>query len=134
MAVAIRLKRTGKHKQPYYRVVAIERRQSAQGQPLEVLGFYDPRAVEIKDKLTLNQERYDYWVKVGAKPSETVAALLNAVVNGKEGKKKVKKSRKQVAKEKAAVKAKDEKPAAKPAADAPADDKKAEAKKEDKKS
>lgn len=102
MAVAIRLKRTGKHNQPYYRVVAIERRQAASGKPLEILGSYDPRALKIKDKITLNQERYDYWIKVGAKPSETVASLMKTAVQGAERKKKAKKSRKVLAKEKAA--------------------------------
>lgn len=109
MAVAIRLKRTGKHKQPFYRLVAIDRRLAASGKPLEVLGSYDPRAVKTKDKITLNQERYDYWIKVGAKPSDTVASLLKSLETGKDRKKKVKKSRKVVAKEKAAVKADAEK-------------------------
>ncbi|MFH2201847.1 MAG: 30S ribosomal protein S16 [Elusimicrobiota bacterium] len=119
MAVAIRLKRIGKHKMPYYRVVAIDRRQAAQGKPLEVLGSYDPRAVKLKDKVTINQERYDHWIKSGAKPSETLAALLKSIACGKEGRKKVKKSRKLIAKEKAAAKTPEKKEEAAEAEKAP---------------
>ena len=109
MAVTIRLKRTGKHKTPYYRVVAIDKREAASGRPLEILGSYDPRAEKAKDKITLNQERYDHWIKTGAKPSDTVASLLKAATSTKERKPQVKKSRKVIAKEKAAAKAATEK-------------------------
>lgn len=105
MAVRIRLKRTGKHKTPYYRVVAIDKREAASGQPLEILGSYDPRADKAGDKITINQERYDYWIKTGAKPSDTVASLLRSLASGKVRKPQVKKSRKVVAKEKAAAQA-----------------------------
>jgi small subunit ribosomal protein S16 len=102
MSVAIRLKRTGKHNQPFYRVVAIERREAASGKPLEILGSYDPRALKIKDKITIKKDRYDHWIKVGAKPSETIASLIKTVERGEDRKKKEKKSRKLAAKEKAA--------------------------------
>jgi small subunit ribosomal protein S16 len=142
MAVAIRLKRTGKHKQPFYRVVAIDRREAASGKPLEILGSYDPRAEKVKDKIVLKRDRYDYWIGVGAKPSETVASILKVSESGEERKKKVKKSRKAIAKDKAAKeeakKAEAEKAEAKeaPAEEAKAEEKpeaKAEAKAEEKK-
>ena len=76
MAVVIRLQRTGRTKQAYFRVVAIEKRRGATGKPLEVVGHYNPRATKIKEKVTFKQERLEHWLKVGAKPSETVASLI----------------------------------------------------------
>lgn len=75
MAVVIRLQRTGKTKQAYYRVVAIEKTRGPHGRPLEILGSYDPRGDKPKEKVRLNRERLDHWIKVGAKPSETVQSL-----------------------------------------------------------
>lgn len=101
MAVVIRLQRIGKPKQPYYRVVAIDKRRPAQGKPLEILGAYNPREVKTKDKIQVNQERLDHWLKVGAKASETVLTLLNAAKNpehaGRVKKKKAKKAEGQAA-------------------------------------
>lgn len=76
MSVVIRLQRTGKPKQAYYRLVAIERGRGATGRPLEILGSYDPRSDTPAKKLQLQRERYDAWVKNGAQPSETVATLV----------------------------------------------------------
>jgi len=78
MAVVIRLQRTGKPHQPYYRVVAIEKARAASGKPVEILGTYNPRAETAKQKVVLDTERYDHWVKVGAIPSETVATLVKS--------------------------------------------------------
>lgn len=72
--VRIRLKRTGKHKRPYYRIVAVDSRKKRDGKVLEEIGHYDPKAEE--DKITLNTDRYTYWLKCGAKPSETVGSLV----------------------------------------------------------
>ena len=76
MAVVIRLQRTGKPKQAYYRVVAIEKARGATGKPLEVVGSYDPRGEQVKDKLQIKMDRYESWIKNGALPSETVATLV----------------------------------------------------------
>jgi len=78
MAVVIRLQRTGKPHQPYYRVVAIEKTRAASGKPVEILGTYNPRAESAGKKVVLNGERYEHWVKVGAKPSETVLTLVKS--------------------------------------------------------
>jgi len=78
MAVAIRLQRIGKPKQPFYRIVATDLRRPAQGKPIEILGSYNPRAEKAKDKIEIKLERYEYWVGVGARPSETVASLVKA--------------------------------------------------------
>lgn len=78
MAVVIRLQRTGKPKQAYFRVVAIDKTRGVAGKPIEVLGSYDPRGENVSKKLTIRRERYDHWVKNGALPSDTVAQLVKA--------------------------------------------------------
>lgn len=80
MAVVIRLQRTGKPKQPYFRVVAIEKSRGAAGKPLEVIGSYDPRVESAGKKVQLKRDRYEHWVKVGALPSETVENLFKSYV------------------------------------------------------
>ncbi|HBA60763.1 MAG TPA: 30S ribosomal protein S16 [Elusimicrobia bacterium] len=76
MAVVLRLQRIGKRTQPHYRIVAIEKSSGPHGQPLEVIGHYNPKAEKDKEKVTINPERLDRWVKTGAKPSETVGSLI----------------------------------------------------------
>ncbi len=82
MAVVIRLQRTGKTKQAYYRVVAIEKTRGPQGRPLEVIGSYNPRGEKPKEKVQLNRERYDHWIKVGAIASDSVASLAKFAKKG----------------------------------------------------
>jgi small subunit ribosomal protein S16 len=77
MAVVIRLQRIGKPKHPHFRLVAIERSRGSHGEPIEVLGHYHPKADKLKEKLTVDQERYAYWVSKGALPSETVATMVH---------------------------------------------------------
>ncbi|MCL2389313.1 MAG: 30S ribosomal protein S16 [Elusimicrobia bacterium] len=74
MSVRLRLQRIGKPKRPYYRVVAIDQRAKRNGQPIEVLGQYDPIAPE--NKLNLKMDRVEYWLKTGAQASDTVKDLL----------------------------------------------------------
>lgn len=76
MAVVIRLQRIGKPKQAYYRVVAIDKRRGPHGEPLEILGSYNPRGEKAKDKVRIESERVEHWLRQGAKPSETVESLL----------------------------------------------------------
>ncbi len=76
MAVVLRLQRIGKRTQPHYRIVAIEKSSGPHGQPLEVIGHYDPKAGKDKSKVTLENEKVDLWIKNGAKPSETVGSLI----------------------------------------------------------
>ena len=74
--VRIRLSRRGKKKTPFYRIVITDIRTKRDGSPIELLGTYDP----ISKKLNLNKERAEYWVKKGAKPTETVLTLLKKQV------------------------------------------------------
>jgi len=76
MAVVLRLQRIGKRTQPHYRIVAIEKSSGPHGKPLEIVGHYNPKALKDKEKVTINSERVDSWVKNGALPSETVGSLI----------------------------------------------------------
>ncbi|MFA5161680.1 MAG: 30S ribosomal protein S16 [Elusimicrobiales bacterium] len=76
MAVALRLQRTGKPKEPHYRVVAIARTRAVRGKPLEVVGHYHPALGKENAQLSLKLDRVEHWIKTGAKPTETVASLI----------------------------------------------------------
>ena len=76
MAVAIRLQRVGKKGQAQYRVVAIEKTAAVSREAKEILGQYHPCNANVSEQVKLNMERVEYWLKVGAKPSQTVASLI----------------------------------------------------------
>jgi small subunit ribosomal protein S16 len=79
MAVVIRLQRIGKPHQPYYRIVTIEKTRGATGKPIEIVGSYNPREESAGKKIVLKTDRYEHWIKVGAKPSETVESLVKSL-------------------------------------------------------
>ena len=70
----IRLARVGARKQPYYRVVAIEKDRARNGRSIEVVGTYNPRTSPAT--VDLKRDRIAYWRGVGAQLSPTVAKLL----------------------------------------------------------
>jgi small subunit ribosomal protein S16 len=72
--LAISLMRMGAKGKPYYRLVVKEKRSKRDGKYIENLGTYDPMANPAAVKL--NHERIQYWIGVGAKPTETVASLI----------------------------------------------------------
>ena len=74
MAVKIRLKRMGKIRTPFYRVVVADSRTKRDGRVIEEIGTYNPKAEP--SIITIDGERAQYWLGVGAQPSEAVAALL----------------------------------------------------------
>ena len=76
MAVKIRLMRTGKHKQPSYRVIAKEARTPRSGDYIELLGFYNP--LSTTDRVRFNKERIEHWLSVGAQPTDVVRRLLKS--------------------------------------------------------
>ncbi len=84
--VVLRLKRMGRKHSPFYRLGAMDKRAPRDGRVLEELGWYDPAAPEEK-QMSFNAERIDYWLSVGAQPSETVRSLLRkAGIDPKPGK------------------------------------------------
>ena len=74
MALKIRLTRIGAVHQPHYRVVVAEARSRRDGDPVEVLGTYDPRTKAKQVNLKL--DRVDYWLSKGAQPSDTLHAMI----------------------------------------------------------
>jgi small subunit ribosomal protein S16 len=75
----IRLARVGARKQPYYRVVVIEKDRARNGRSVEVVGTYNPRTTPAS--LTLKRDRIDYWVGNGALLSDRVGKLYAAPVS-----------------------------------------------------
>ena len=74
MAVKIRLKRMGKIRTPFYRVVVADSRTKRDGRVIEEIGTYNPKA--DPSIIKIDGERAQYWLGVGAQPTEAVAALL----------------------------------------------------------
>ena len=74
MAVKIRLKRMGKIRAPYYRIVVADSRTKRDGRVIEEIGKYHP--TEEPSLIEVESERAQYWLGVGAQPTEQVAALL----------------------------------------------------------
>ena len=70
----IRLSRRGARKQPYYRIVVIERDRARDGRSVEVVGTYNPRTNPAS--VELKRERIDYWKSRGAQLSDRVRKLV----------------------------------------------------------
>jgi small subunit ribosomal protein S16 len=75
MAVAIRLKREGARNHPYYKIVVTDQRSPRDGKFIEIIGTYDPK--KDGENFSLSLDRAEYWVGVGARPSQTVGSLIN---------------------------------------------------------
>jgi small subunit ribosomal protein S16 len=120
VAVKIRLKRLGKIRAPYYRIVVADSRTKRDGRVIEEIGKYHP--TETPSFIQVDSERAQYWLSVGAQPTEQVAAILK--LTGDWGKFKGDKdavSTVQVAEPKAAFVADEKKkPVLKPKAEKPA--------------
>lgn len=76
MAVRLRLKRLGRKNRAFFRLAAFDSRTRRDGRAIEELGHYDPCVKEEDKKYSLNRERIEYWLSVGALPSETVMSIL----------------------------------------------------------
>ena len=74
MAVVLRLSRAGTHKAPFYHVVATDSRKPRDGKYLEDVGVYDP--TQRPELIELKSERIEHWLKIGARPSPTVAMIV----------------------------------------------------------
>jgi small subunit ribosomal protein S16 len=100
VAVKIRLKRMGKIRAPYYRIVVADSRTKRDGRVIEEIGKYHPK--EEPSLIEVQSERAQYWLGVGAQPTEAVEAILKVTgdwqtfkgESGSEGTLKVKEPRK----------------------------------------
>jgi len=72
--LAIRLRRTGSKKRPYFRVVVTDSRTARDSSFVEVLGSYNPRTKP--ETLNINRDRLAHWLKSGARPSDTIRTLV----------------------------------------------------------
>ena len=72
--VKIRLRRMGKKKAPFYRVVVADSRYPRDGRFIDEIGYYDPLTAPAK--IEINAEKANEWLNKGATPTETVKALL----------------------------------------------------------
>ena len=74
--VRIRLKRMGRTHRPFYRISVMDAQMKRDGKTIEDIGHYDPMVPDKSQRVTLNLERLDYWLGVGAQPTEKVAVLI----------------------------------------------------------
>ena len=74
--VTIRLARDGSKKRPFYHLTVANSRNARDGRFVERVGFFNPIAAGAEVRLSVNEERVQYWLSQGAHPSERVAALL----------------------------------------------------------
>ena len=74
MAVKIKLKRIGKMREPHYRIVVADARTKRGGRAIEEIGQYHP--LENPSRIQVDSDRAQYWLGVGAQPTEAVAAIL----------------------------------------------------------
>lgn len=70
------MKRMGRTHRPFYRICAADRRTPRDGRVIEELGTYDPSVADTNARCTLNAARVDYWLGVGAQPSDKVKVLI----------------------------------------------------------
>ena len=75
MAVKIKLKRLGKIREPYYRIVVADSRTKRDGRAIEEIGKYHPKLEP--SLIQVDSERAQYWLSVGAQPTEPVRRLLD---------------------------------------------------------
>ena len=75
--VVIRLTRLGTKHRPFYRIVATDKRKPRESRYIDLLGYYNPMLETPDIKIDLN--KYNEWIKKGAKPSPTVKSLIKKV-------------------------------------------------------
>ena len=76
MAVRIRLKKMGRKARPFFRLCAVDSRAPRDGKVIEELGYYDPMVPDTDARVVIKRERVDYWLSVGAQPSDKAGVLI----------------------------------------------------------
>jgi small subunit ribosomal protein S16 len=85
VTVRIRMKRLGRRHRPYYRICVMDKQKPRDGAAIEEVGTYDPMVRDKSQRVTLKMDRIDYWLSVGAQPSDKVATLIKKVKLNKFG-------------------------------------------------
>ena len=68
MVVKIRMKRFGRRHRPYYRICVMDSQKPRNGKAIEEVGHYDPMLADKSQRVTIDMQRVDYWISVGAQP------------------------------------------------------------------
>jgi small subunit ribosomal protein S16 len=76
MAVKIRLQRGGSNHNPFYRLVVADSKARRDGRFVEIVGTYDPKNKDAGKQMNLKLDRLEYWLSVGAQPSDTAKSLI----------------------------------------------------------
>lgn len=76
MALAIRLRQQGRKNHAFYRVVVMDERSRRDGKYLEALGWYNPYETKEELELSINADRIQHWLNVGAQMTQSVANLV----------------------------------------------------------
>lgn len=74
--VRIRMKRFGRRNRPFYRIGIFDAREERDGEAIEEVGYYDPLEKDVAKREVLKKDRIEYWLGVGAQPTEKVAVIL----------------------------------------------------------
>jgi small subunit ribosomal protein S16 len=74
--VTIRLARGGSKKRPFYHITVADSQRSRNGRFVERVGFFNPIARGANEKMRLDLDRIEFWIRQGAQPSERVASLI----------------------------------------------------------
>ncbi len=76
--VTIRLSRGGSKKRPFYHITVADRRRARDSSFVERLGFYNPGAQGAEESVRIDVERYEYWIRLGAQPSDRVKSVVKS--------------------------------------------------------
>ncbi|MCL4114543.1 UNVERIFIED_CONTAM: hypothetical protein GTU68_057392 [Idotea baltica] len=79
------MKKLGRKHRPFFRICVMDSRKPRDGKAIEEVGTYDPMVREKSKRVELKMDRIDYWLSVGASPSENVATLIKKVKTNKFG-------------------------------------------------
>lgn len=79
------MKRLGRKHRPFYRVCVMDGRSPRDGKAIEEVGWYDTSVADKSKRVQLNLERIEYWISVGAQPSDNVATLIKKVKKNRFG-------------------------------------------------
>lgn len=82
MSVRIRMKKMGRTHRPFYRICVMDSRKPRDGKSIEEIGTYDPMVREKSQRVAMKMDRIDYWLSVGAQPTEKVEVLIRKVREG----------------------------------------------------
>jgi small subunit ribosomal protein S16 len=75
--IRIRLTRMGSRNNPFYRIAVFDSRTKRDGRYIENIGTYDPMQSEPTKKVKIKKDRFEYWLSVGAKPTEALEKILS---------------------------------------------------------